>query len=133
MAESILLDILLVINVGFLFGWYYAIISRLNFVFNLSLKYFSVFKAVGIYTLLYLIAEILPVQNDLLNAVIWQYLAFLGYLFIVGYVTVCFDKAEKKKGKKDTNALLSFVLFFMYPVGVFFITKRLKEMLNLKN
>lgn len=128
-SDSVLLDILLIVNIGLLFGWYYLVINKLNSILNL--KFIYLYNLTALYLLGYMITEIIPLRYEVLDLVIWKYVAILGYLFAVGYAAACFVKAEEKKGIKSGSFLLTFVLFFIYPVGVFFIPQRLTKLLTL--
>ncbi len=131
--DSLLLDVLLLINMGLLFSWYYLVIRAVNTAVGLKLKFIYGYNLTVIYLIVYMIIEFIPIQYEVLHWVLWHYIAFLGYLFAVFYVTTCFVKAERRKGIGHSNILFSFVQFFIYPVGIFFINKRIKKIITPKH
>ena len=131
--NSLLLDILFVINVGLLFGWYYLVIRTSATSAGLKLKYVSSYYLAVVYVYVYTIIDILPLQFEPWNIALWTYIAIIGYLYAVIYVSSSFIKAQNKKGMKSGNPLFVYLQFYFYPIGVFYIDKALKELLSLKH
>ncbi len=65
-----------------------------------------------------------------LSLLSWSYLALFGYLFINVYVSIIFVRAEEKRGIKNTDTITTLIELITYPIGIFFINKRLKKLLS---
>lgn len=129
-GNSIWLDVILITNTGLLFTWYYLIIQKLVSITNINVRLLPLYILMGLYLLGYMLIELLAVENKILTSVFWQYLAIIGYIFNTAYVALNFEEAEERKGTKSGIFLSTFTLFFVYPVGVFFISRRLKKLLT---
>lgn len=130
--DLLVINILLVLNQVLLFGWYYSIVIKLNAVLNLRLKYIIYFKLALIYVLTFVLIEVFFSESSFFESVFWRYLAFVSFILTLVLVTSSFGKAEKSKGLKTTDRYLVFILLFLYPIGVFFISKKVKNMLGFK-
>lgn len=126
--DLLLLDILFIVNMGSLFVWYALVIRVISNIVCLKLKFIYGFYLAVIFLFTYIIFDITPFIYHGFWGILSQYIALFIYLFIVLYVTIYFLIAEDKKGVKENN-LFIFMCFFIYPVGIFFINKRMKKYL----
>lgn len=126
--DFLLIDILFLANMGLLFVWYSLVVRAVSDNVGLKPKFIYGYYFAVIYLLAYMITDIIPLEYEGFHWVLWQYIALLAYLFVVLYVTIYFLKAEERKRIRN-NSLFSFVCFFVYPIGIFFINKRIKTIL----
>lgn len=125
-SDSLLLDVLFWLNQFFLFGWYYFLCSKLNSYLDLKLKYIFFFRLVLIYSLVFITTDLFFLDIGASFSMLLDYIYVVSYLFVIGYVTFCFCKAEQKTKLKPTGSIFAFILFFCYPVGVFYLSNRLR-------
>jgi hypothetical protein len=125
--DTIFLNIILLINILLVFAWYSLIIEFTNFILDNRLKFIYYFFSS--YVLLYMAVEIIDVN---LIYDIFLYLAIVGYLYIVSYVSFNLVRLEEKVGIVNTDFVTTYIQFFIYPIGIFFLHKRVKNLLKIK-
>jgi hypothetical protein len=129
--DSFVLDVLFILNMGLLLYWYISLICSINGHLTLKLKYIPLVILISILLFIYTILDSFFTDSIIVDSAIIRYAEVLGYLFVVTYVTLCFNRAENKLRIKSADLLITFILFFFYPIGVFFINRRLKNILSL--
>lgn len=129
-SDTIFLNIVFIANMFLLFVWYYYIMKEAYFIANIKFKE-NIYLLVVIYLFAYMITEIIPIPYNIFHWVLWQYIAIFTYLYAIIHVSRTFTSAEKKLGI-EINEIFSFLQFFIYPIGIFYISKRIKNMENLK-